>query len=103
MVKIEFTPLSLDRKIFPFKKGFKKLDLRVRCNVVDYGGRGGYFFKNLKVSKVASSALAEGATFEHFFQKKVAFSAVAEEATFFYSLFGHGRGGYFFEKHFFEN
>ena len=24
MVKIEFTPLSLDRKIFPFKKGFKK-------------------------------------------------------------------------------
>ena len=25
MVKIEFTPLSLDRKIFPFKKGFKKL------------------------------------------------------------------------------
>ena len=48
-----------------------------------YGGRGGYFFKNLKVSKVASSALAEGATFEHFFQKKAAFSAVAEEATFF--------------------
>ena len=25
MVKIEFTPLSLDRKIFPFKKGFKKI------------------------------------------------------------------------------
>ena len=25
MVKIEFTPLSLDRKIFPFKKGFKKV------------------------------------------------------------------------------
>ena len=48
-----------------------------------YGGRGGYFLKNLKVSKVASSALAEGATFEHFFQKKVAFSAVVEEATFF--------------------
>ena len=24
MVKIQFTPLSLDRKIFPFKKGFKK-------------------------------------------------------------------------------
>ena len=24
VVKIEFTPLSLDRKIFPFKKGFKK-------------------------------------------------------------------------------
>ena len=24
MVKIEFTPLSLDRKIFAFKKGFKK-------------------------------------------------------------------------------
>ena len=24
MVKIEFTLLSLDRKIFPFKKGFKK-------------------------------------------------------------------------------
>ena len=22
VVKIEFTPLSLDRKIFPFKKGF---------------------------------------------------------------------------------
>ena len=51
--------------------------------LVQYGGRGGYFLKNLKVSKVASSALAEGATFEHFFQKKVAFSAVAEEATFF--------------------
>ena len=25
VVKIEFTPLSLDRKIFPFKKGFKKI------------------------------------------------------------------------------
>ena len=25
VVKIEFTPLSLDRKIFPFKKGFKKM------------------------------------------------------------------------------
>ena len=24
VVKIEFTPLSLDRKIFPLKKGFKK-------------------------------------------------------------------------------
>ena len=24
VVKIEFTPLSLDRKIFPFEKGFKK-------------------------------------------------------------------------------
>ena len=24
VVKIEFTPLSLDRKIFPFKKGFQK-------------------------------------------------------------------------------
>ena len=28
---------------------------------------------------------------------------MAEEATFFYSLFGRGRGGYFFEKHFFES
>jgi hypothetical protein len=28
VVKIEFTPLSLDRKIFPFKKGFKKHNLR---------------------------------------------------------------------------
>ena len=35
-----------------------------------YGGRGGYFFKNLKVLKVAFPAMAEGATFEHFFQKK---------------------------------
>ena len=25
VVKIEFTPLSLDRKFFPFKKGFKKI------------------------------------------------------------------------------
>ena len=33
MVKIEFTPLSLDRKIFPFKKGFKKLNVRLK-----YGG-----------------------------------------------------------------
>ena len=30
VVKIEFTPLLLDRKIFPFKKGFKKLK---RCGV----------------------------------------------------------------------
>ena len=30
MVKIEFTPLSLDRKIFPFKKGFKKVSQLVK-------------------------------------------------------------------------
>ena len=68
--------------------GVKSCHMRARVivnwrSLTTYGGRGGYFFKNLKVSKVASSALAEGATFEHFFQKKVAFSAVAEEATFF--------------------
>ena len=63
-----------------------RIKFKTLCYPV-YGGRGGYFFKNLKVSKVASSALAEGATFEHFFQKKVAFSAVAEEATFLKNIF----------------
>ena len=40
MVKIEFTPLSLDRKIFPFKKGFKKhiRDLKISGGMGIGGG-----------------------------------------------------------------
>ena len=36
VVKIEFTPLLLDRKIFPFKKGFKKLQKQLNCHVPDF-------------------------------------------------------------------
>ena len=41
MVKIEFTPLSLDRKIFPFKKGFKKNTVTNNQQTSQKEGKGG--------------------------------------------------------------
>ena len=53
VVKIEFTPLSLDRKIFPFKKGFKKTLIVILYHVYSCST---YFAHLLPASETAPPA-----------------------------------------------